>query len=128
MRIVEVAGGLPDSDDNLVTTLEFLRNRAHNKKLTPVISTQSLINMIKNQGGSEFFGFENLMRAQETNPAVRDLVKNIDKEKVTLNGFGDETDADSIEQADTNSGTPPGQPDPQKTVKSMAKSALAKRS
>jgi hypothetical protein len=124
MRIDEVSG--PAGDNNLVTILQFLRSRAHNKKLTPVISTQSLINMVKNQGGSEYFTFDNLLKAQEMNPAIRELIKNIDRNEVTLNGFGDETDASEVDQA--NAQGDKSTADPQKTVKAMAKSALANRS
>lgn len=124
MRIDEVSG--PAGDNNLVTILQFLRSRAHNKKLTPVISTQSLINMVKNQGGSEYFTFDNLLKAQEMNPAIRELIKNLDRNEVTLNGFGDETDASEVDQA--NAEGDKSTADPQKTVKAMAKSALANRS
>jgi hypothetical protein len=124
MRIDEVSG--PAGDNNLVIILQFLRSRAHNKKLTPVIGTQSLINMVKNQGGSEYFTFENLLKAQEMNPAVKELIKNLDRNEVTLNGFGDETDASEVDQA--NAQGDKSTADPEKTVKAMAKSALANRS
>ena len=126
MRIDEVHGG-SDSDANLVTILQFLRSRAHNKKLTPIIGTQSLINMIKNQGGSEFFTYDNLVNAQEKNSAVGELIKNLDREKVTLNGFGDESDASEVDKAQS-SKDQTTTPNPEKTVKAMAKSALANRS
>jgi len=135
MRIREIAedGETDNTDTNtadadLITTLEFLRNRAHNKKLTPVISTQSLINMVKNIGGNEFFNYENLLSAQEQNPAVGEIVKNIDQDKVTLNGFGDETDADAVDQQEADKEHTGPTPDPQKVVGSMAKKALSKRS
>ena len=115
-----------DGDANLVTILQFLRNRSHNKKLTPVISTQSLINMVKNQGGSEWFTYDNLVAAQENNPAVHELIKNLDKEKVTLNGFGDETDASEVDQAEA-AQNHASVSDPQKTVSAMAKRAAANR-
>jgi hypothetical protein len=124
MRIDEVSG--PAGDNNLVTILQFLRSRAHNKKLTPVISTQSLINMVKNQGGSEYFTFDNLLKAQEMNPAINELIKNLDRNEVTLNGFGDETDASEVDQE--NAAGDKSTADPQKTVKAMAKSAMANRS
>jgi hypothetical protein len=125
MRIDEVSGN-PAGDANLVTILQFLRNRAHNKKLVPIISTQSLVNMVKNQGGAEYFTFDNLLAAQDRNPAVKELIKNLDREKVTLNGFGDESDADEVDQA--NAEGDKSTADPEKTVKAMAKSALANRS
>ena len=126
MRIDEVSGS-PAGDANLVTILQFLRSRAHNKKLTPIISTQSLINMVKNQGGSEYFTFDNLVAAQENNPAIGELIKNLDREKVTLNGFGDESDASAVDQDQSNKDQVKT-PDPEKTVKAMAKSAMANRS
>lgn len=114
------------NDANLVTVLEFLRNRAHNKKLTPVISTGSLINMVKNLGGSEFFDYETLVSAQQRNSAVSELIKNLDKEKVTLQPFGDETDAAEVDKAQQAPQT--SKPNPEKTVGAMAKRALTKRS
>lgn len=115
-----------DGDANLVTILQFLRNRSHNKKITPIISTQSLINMVKNQGGSEWFTYDNLVAAQENNPAVHELIKNLDKEKVTLNGFGDETDASEVDQAEA-AQNHTAVNDPQKTVSAMAKRAASNR-
>jgi hypothetical protein len=126
MRINEVSGD-SEGDANLVTILQFLRNRAHNKKLTPVIGTQSLINMVKNQGGTEYFTYDNLVTAQENNPAVGELIKSLDREKVTINGFGDETDASEVDQDAANK-EQTKTPDPQKTVKAMAKRAADNRS
>lgn len=116
-----------DGDANLITILQFLRNRSHNKKLTPTISTQSLINMVKNQGGSEWFTYDNLVAAQNTNRAVAELIKSLDNEKITLNGFGDETDASEVDKAQA-SKNQAKTPDPQKTVQAMAKRAAANRS
>jgi hypothetical protein len=116
-----------DGDANLITILQFLRNRAHNKKLTPTVSTQSLVNMVKNQGGSEWFTFDNLSAAQERNPAVSELIKSLDKEKVTLTGFGDEIDASEVEQAAANK-EQVSKANPEKTVQAMAKRAAANRS
>jgi hypothetical protein len=116
-----------DGDANLITILQFLRNRSHNKKLTPTISTQSLINMVKNQGGSEWFTYDNLVAAQNANSAVAELIKSLDNEKVTLNGFGDETDASEVDKAQASKNQAKA-PDPQKTVQAMAKRAAANRS
>jgi hypothetical protein len=116
-----------DGDANLITILQFLRNRSHNKKLTPTISTQSLINMVKNQGGSEWFTYDNLVAAQSSNPAIAELIKSLDNEKVTLNGFGDETDASEVDKAQASKNQAKA-PDPQKTVQAMAKRAAANRS
>ena len=115
-----------DGDANLLTVLQFIRNRSHNKKITPVISTSSLINMVKNQGGSEWFNYDNLASAQQRNPAVAELIKNLDREQVTINGFGDEMDAAEPDQEATGD-TSTKTPDPEKTVKAMAKRAAANR-
>lgn len=125
MLIREFQEDASAKDANLVTVLEFLRNRAHNKKLTPVINTGSLINMVKNLGGSEFFNYETLLAAQERNPTVGQLIKTLDKEKVTLQPFGDETDAAEVDKAQANK--PVSKPNPEKTVDAMAKRALNKR-
>ena len=116
-----------DGDANLITILQFLRNRSHNKKITPTIGTQSLINMVKNQGGSEWFTYDNLVAAQTANPAVAGLIKSLDNEKVTLNGFGDEIDASEVDKAQA-SKNQAKTPDPEKTVKAMAKRAASNRS
>jgi hypothetical protein len=116
-----------DGDANLLTVLQFIRNRSHNKKITPVISTSSLINMVKNQGGSEWFNFDNLVAAQERNPAVAELIKNVDREQVTINGFGDEMDAEEMNQEEPAASGASKTPDPEKTVKAMAKRAAANR-
>jgi len=116
-----------DGDANLITILQFLRNRSHNKKITPTISTQSLINMVKNQGGSEWFTYDNLVAAQSANPAISGLIKSLDNEKVTLTGFGDEIDASEVDKAQA-SKNQAKMPDPQKTVKAMAKRAASNRS
>jgi hypothetical protein len=116
-----------ENNSNLITILEFLRNRSHNQKITPIISTRSLINMVNNIGGSEFFNYENLKAAQEQNPLVKNLIKNLDKDKVTLKTFGDETDAPESEESTMDS-DPGTTPDPEVTVKKMAKRALSNRS
>jgi hypothetical protein len=125
--LIREFSGEHDSDAKLVSVLEFLRNRAHNKKLTPTIGTPSLINMVKNLGGSEFFNYENLEAAQQRNPTVGALIKSLDREKITLQPFGDELDASEVEQAEANK-EKTSTPNPEKTVDSMAKRALSKRS
>ena len=127
MLIREFQEGVNNNEANLVTVLEFLRNRAHNKKLTPVISTGSLIAMVKNLGGGEYFNYAALVAAQERNPSVGELIKSLDREKVTLQPFGDETDASEVEKAEANK-TKTAKINPEKTVGAMAKRALNKRS
>jgi hypothetical protein len=57
---------------------------------------------------------------------VHELIKNLDKEKVTLNGFGDETDASEVDQAEA-AQNHTSISDPQKTVSAMAKRAASNR-
>jgi hypothetical protein len=129
MLIREFTGdSSPAGDANLVTTLQFLRNRSHNKGLTPIISTQSLINMVRNQGGSEYFTYDNLIAAQDRNSAVAELIKNIDKQQVTLQPFGDEMDAAEVDKAEAEKESSGPSKDPEKTVSAMAKRAAGARS
>jgi hypothetical protein len=41
-------------DANLITALEFLRNRSHDRHLVPKVRVDSLINMVKGTGHNEF--------------------------------------------------------------------------
>ena len=114
-------------DANLLTTLEFLRNRAHDTHIQPRIRVDSLINLIQGTGEQQI-NLENLLAAYKSNPTVKNLIKDIKDDPsgvkyVYLEPFAD----DDEEAADlTNSSTP--KTAPERTVDSMAKSALAKRS
>lgn len=114
-------------DDNLANILETLRNRAHDKHDVPMVRVDSLINMIRNLPGTEMFTVENLMDAYKSNETIKNLIKDIKDNKdgvkyVYLTTFADDpesTDLDAVAGS---------VPDPEKTIGSMAKRALSKRS
>ena len=113
-------------DANLLTTLEFLRNRAHDTHIQPRIRVDSLINLVQSSG-EEQFNLENLLAAYKDNPDVKNLIKDVKDDAtgvkyVYLKTFADDDDSDEFGDAESVK-TPP-----ERTVDSMAKSALAKRS
>jgi len=113
-------------DANLLTTLEFLRNRAHDTHIQPRIRVDSLINLVQTQGETQF-NLENLLDAYRDNPNIKNLIKDIKDDSygvkyVYLEPFQDDTDL-PVEIGQEAPRTPP-----ERTVDTMAKSALAKRS
>ena len=113
-------------DANLLTTLEFLRNRAHDTHIQPRIRVDSLINLVQGAGEQQF-NLENLLDAYKNNPDVKNLIKDIKDDSsgvkyVYLEPFADDQETGGL---DDDSGPTTA---PERTVDSMAKSALAKRS
>jgi hypothetical protein len=113
-------------DANLLTTLEFLRNRAHDTHIQPRIRVDSLINLVQKTGESQF-NLENLLDAYKSNPDIKNLIKDVKDDSsgvkyVYLEPFADDTD----QPAKIGQEIP--RTAPERTVDSMAKSALAKRS
>jgi hypothetical protein len=113
-------------DANLLTTLEFLRNRAHDTHIQPRIRVDSLINLVQKTGESQF-NLDNLLDAYKSNSDIKNLIKDIKDDSsgvkyVYLEPFADDTDQPAeIEQEIPSTA-------PERTVDSMAKSALSKRS
>lgn len=113
-------------DANLITTLEFLRNRAHDTHVQPRIRTDSLIQLVQSTG-EQAFTLENLLNAFKNNQEIKGLIKDIKDDNngvkyVYLQPFADDSEVAAI--GDTEA----PRTDPERTVDSMAKSALAKRS
>lgn len=113
-------------DANLLTMLEFLRNRAHDTHIVPRIRIDSLINLVQSAGEAQF-SLDNLIDAYKSNPNIKNLIKDIKDDSsgvkyVYLQPFEDDTDQPA-EFGQEVQRTPP-----ERTVDSMAKSALAKRS
>lgn len=126
MKVREV---LVENNDNaaLATAIEFLRNRAHNKKVKGTHTVGSIVNMVRNIGGNETFSAMDLKRLTDTDPTVQNLIKSIDDNGVVnLQPFGDELDLDQ-EEKPTMSTDGPGK-DPEKIVGAMAKRAAGNRS
>jgi hypothetical protein len=113
-------------DANLLITLEFLRNRAHDTHIQPRIRVDSLINLVQGTGEQQF-NLENLLAAYKDNPTVKNLIKDIKDDPsgvkyVYLAPFADDEEAGDLGDSDIPKTAP------ERTVDSMAKSALAKRS
>jgi len=80
-------GAIPNY--NLLTALELIRNRYKDSDTPPKIKTQALINLILNTDRS--FDYNALVDANETT-AVQNLIKDMNRQYVTLQPFGDEDD------------------------------------
>ena len=109
-----------DQYANLVSVLMFLKNSAQDRGLTPKIGTESLINLVKNSG-QPAFELDDLMAAIDADPAVKELVKSANRDEVVIRADHDQevtTDTDTDSSAVKN---------PEQTVKTMAKKALARR-
>lgn len=111
-----------EGDYNLITALELIRNRYKDQDKLPKISTQSLINMVLNT--DKTFDYDALVNANETNPAVKNLIKSYNQNTVELRPAGEHAD-------DTATTTNPEDGDttqqPVDTVDDMAKRAAKKR-
>lgn len=113
-------------DANLLTTLEFLRNRAHDTHIQPRIRVDSLINLVQGTGEQQF-NLENLLAAYKNNPNVKSLIKDIKDDASGVKYVYLEPFADDEKTVDLDNNLAP-KTAPERTVDSMAKSALAKRS
>lgn len=113
-------------DANLLTTLEFLRNRAHDTHIQPRIRVDSLINLVQGTGEQQF-NLENLLAAYKDNQDVKNLIKDIKDDSSGVKYVYLEPFADDEEMGDIASDGAP-KTAPERTIDSMAKSALAKRS
>ena len=112
-------------DANLITTLEFLRNRAHDTHVQPRVRADSLINLVQTTGDQQFT-LENLLDSYKDNENVKNLIKDIKDDAngikyVYLVPFADDSELAGL--GDENA----PRTAPEKTVDAMAKSALAKR-
>jgi len=110
-------------DDNLITALQFLRNKSKDMHLTPKVRVDSLIGMVKNTG-ADLFNLDSLTNAFKQNEAVKSLIKDIKDDEqgvkyVFLKTFSDD---DVEEEPAIAYGTKQDNPD--KVVSQMADRAL----
>ena len=101
MRLREFAGDSATSESNLVTALELLRHRSQDKSTPATISTKSLINLVLNT--DKTFSYDELVDANENNPAVKNLIKSFNQDQVILAPLTGEEDStttntDSVDQ------------------------------
>lgn len=118
MRLLEFAS---NPQHNLVTALELIRQRYKDENALPSISTDSIINLVKNTDST--FDYDALVAANNSNDAVKNLIKSFDRTKVKLRPFGDEP---GTPEQDTTTNLP----DPDATtnqVDKMAKRAAKQR-
>lgn len=113
-------------DSNLISILDFLRNRAHDTHVQPKIRADSLIKLVQTSGEQQF-GLENLLDSFKNNQNVKGLIKGIKDNSegvkyVYLVPFADDDFGDEESGDDEAVKTAP-----EKTVDAMAKSALSKR-
>ena len=120
-----------DSESELVaqilTVLEFLRNRDHNKKLLPQHSTVGFINMVNNMnnGTGGRLTYELLDQLKNSDQTIGTVITKLDRQNISLKSFGDEPGAPEEPSDETGSGSAK---DPTKVVDTMAKRAAANRS
>ena len=96
MRLVEFdqEPSIPDEDPqaegiiNLIAILNVIIERAKNEDIDPSVSTNALINMVKNTGA--LFDYNALLNAYETNAAVSTIIKNLSKDTVDLIGSSED--------------------------------------
>lgn len=103
----------------LLTAIELLRGRMRDSGKTVPMSTDSLIQLVRNTGVP--FDYKALVSANESDPAVKELVKNFNRDKIYFAPFDSEegitnSDDEGANNADANA------------VSKMAKRALNKRS
>jgi hypothetical protein len=115
-----VHGPTNTPESNLVTALELIQHRYKDKDKVPNVSTQSLINLVRNTDRT--FDYDALINANENNPAVKTLIKSFNKDIVELNPVNDGEE----QEPTTNIGDETTQA-PVDTVSNMAKSAAKKR-
>ena len=122
MRLHEFEHGPTNTpESNLLTALELIQHRYKDKEKLPNVSTQSLINLVRNTDRT--FDYEALVQANETNPAVKNLIKSYNKDFVELNQIQpveDETETTTNVGDETTNA-------PVDTVSNMAKRAAKTR-
>ncbi len=121
MRLNEFIHGPTNTpESNLTTALELIQHRYKDKEQSPKVSTQSIINLVRNTDRT--FDYESLVQANETNPAVKNLIKTFNKDYVELNTVNDgEEDAPTTNVGDETTDAPVD------TVANMAKRAAKTR-
>jgi hypothetical protein len=114
-------------DGNLASALQALRNQSHDTHDVPMVRVDSLINIVRGMPGTEMFSADNLMDSYKSNDTIKNLVKDIKDNKdgvkyVYLTTFSDDPGDDTLDAAGSSISNP------EKTIDSMAKRALSKRS
>jgi len=125
MRFFEFMEDSSSNDEysKVVTALSLIQDEIRKKNLTPPeVSTKTVLRFIQNTG-LQGFSYDNLVAANsapDVAMAMKNIVKNIEKDKVTFNTGSDA----SASNADDMAGAVDN---PEQTVSNMAKSAMLRR-
>jgi len=122
MRFLEFAEDTSSDDEHakVVTALSLIQDHIRKNDLSPAeVSTQTVLRFIHNTG-LQGFSYENLVSTNSAEPAMKNIVKNITKDKVTFNTGNSSSisNSDELKTAVNN---------PEQTVSNMAKSAMLRR-
>jgi len=121
VRLYEFEHGKGNTpENNLLTALELIQHRYKDRDQLPKINTQSLINMVLNTDRT--FSYDSLVAANDSNPAVKNLIKSFNKNYVELNPISSGDEAETVNPPEGN----PTQ-NPVDDVNSMATRAAKKR-
>lgn len=104
----------------VVTAISAMRNEVLAKNLKPEISTDRVITTVKNTGLTSF-DYQDLLSANDAEPSMKNIVKTISPETITLATRADRS-AENSPELSTNDAE-----NPEQTVSNMAKSAAARR-
>ena len=125
MRLVEfVRSGDDDSSGhypNVVTALNLLQKRIQAGDLKPEVPTDLVIKYIRNTGLNSFT-YQDLLVVNDTEPSMKNILKSITPQSVTVAGADTQTVAN---EPDTMTATDAA--NPEQTVSNMAKQAVARR-
>lgn len=122
IREDENGNGNIEEYSNVVTALSLLQNRIQSGDLKPEVPTDMVIRYIQNTG-LRSFNYQDLVAANDADPAMQNIVKNITPDIVTLATASDsDVDVDNPDQVTTTDVM-----NPQQTVSNMAKMAAARR-
>jgi len=104
---------------NVLTALRLLQVKIREGDLKPKVRTDLVIRYIKNTGLTSF-SYEDLIAANETDSAIKNILSNITPEFVTVSTSTKKTvkNPDNQENSVAN---------PEQTVSKMAKSAMKRR-
>jgi hypothetical protein len=121
LEFIDSDGSGGEQYTNVITALSLLQNRIQSGDLKPEIPTEMVIRYIRNTGLPSFT-YQDLLAANDAEPSMKNILKNITPETVSVAGAVTQTVAntpDSVTTADAEN--------PEQTVANMAKQAVARR-
>lgn len=103
----------------VATVLSLVQSKILEKQLEATLPTSFVMRLINNTGMTEF-NYQDLIKANESNDAIKSIVKNITPDKITFSTH----DSEQVSNPDEYTSSVDN---PEKTVSSMAKKALKRR-